>query len=53
MTWEEQDLFTRADAMGDDLEIDTSHLDAADPLFGAHSDNSFADLSRTVERDAD
>ena len=52
MTWEEEDLFPRADAMGDGLTLDTSHLDAADPVFGAQRDPSFTNLSQTVERDA-
>lgn len=52
MTWEEEDLFPRADAMGDGLKLDTSHLDAADPVFGVQRDTSFANLSQTVERDA-
>ena len=52
MTWEEEDLFQRADAMGDGLKLDTSHLDAADPVFGAQRDTSFDNLSQTVERDA-
>lgn len=52
MTWEEEDLFPRADAMGDGLKLDTSHLDAADPVFGAQRDTSFANLSQTVKRDA-
>lgn len=52
MTWEEEDLFPRAESMGDDLELDVSHLRATDPVFGAQRESSFADLSRTVERDA-
>ena len=52
MQWEEEDLFPRADAMGDGLKLDTSHLDAADPVFGVQRDTSFANLSQTVERDA-
>lgn len=51
MTWEEEDLFRRADAMGEDLELDTSHLDAADPVFGVQRDTSFADLSETIDRE--
>ena len=50
MTWEEEDLFPRADGMGDGLKLDTSHLNAADPVFGAQRDTSFANLSQTVER---
>ena len=52
MTWEEEDLFPRADAMGEGLKLDTSALDATDPVFGAQRDTSFANLSETVERDA-
>ena len=46
MTWEEEDLFPRADAMGDGLKLDTSHLAAADPVFGVDRDKSFANLSQ-------
>ena len=52
MAWEEEDLFPRADAQGDDLEIDTSHLDAADPVFGVVRETSFANLLQTIEREA-
>lgn len=52
MTWEEEDLFPRADGMGDGLKLDTSHLDAADPVFGVQRDATFGSLSQTVERDA-
>lgn len=52
MTWEEEDLFPRADSMGDDLELDTSHLDATDPVFGARRETSFANLSQTIERES-
>ena len=48
MAWEEGDLFERAEAMMDELEIDTSHLDADDPLFGGEGDSSFANLSQSV-----
>ncbi|MDJ0759046.1 MAG: hemerythrin domain-containing protein [Woeseiaceae bacterium] len=48
MDWEEGDLFARAEAMMDELEIDTSHLDADDPLFGSEGDSSFANLSQSI-----
>jgi hemerythrin-like domain-containing protein len=50
MSWEETDLFRRADEMGDDLEIETSHLDATDPVFGAQRDETFGSLSQTIEQ---
>jgi hemerythrin-like domain-containing protein len=50
MAWEETDLFRRADEMGEGLELDTSHLDAADPIFGLQRDESFGSLSQTVDR---
>lgn len=49
MQWEEKELFPCADTMADDLNIDVSHLDATDPLFGAEPDPSFAYLSRIIE----
>ncbi len=52
MVWEEEDLFSRADVLGDELKIDTSHLDASDPVFGVQRDTSFADLSETIDREA-
>jgi len=50
MTWEEEDLFPRADSMGEDLKLDTSDLEATDPIFGAKRESSFANLSQTIER---
>lgn len=50
ITWEEEDLFLRADSMGHDLKLDTSDLDATDPVFGAKREQSFANLSQTIER---
>ena len=52
MAWEEEDLFLRADAQGDDLEIDTSHLEADDPVFGVVRETTFANLLQTIEREA-
>ncbi len=48
MAWEEGDLFTRAESMVDELEIDTSHLGETDPLFGPEGDSSFDNLSRSM-----
>ena len=50
MAWEEDDLFARAESIVDELEVDTSHLDASDPLFGAQGDGSFSFLLETVRR---
>lgn len=52
MAWEEEDLFRRADAQGDALKIDTSHLTATDPVFGSQRESSFAGLLQTIEREA-
>ena len=51
MDWEEEDLFPRAEAMADSLELDVSHLGASDPVFGQQGDTSFAGLTQTVEGD--
>ena len=48
MQWEEDDLFLRADALARDLpgwRIDTTGLAASDPLFGAATAPSFANLA--------
>jgi hemerythrin-like domain-containing protein len=52
MAWEEEDLFRRADAEIDRLEIDTSDLSAIDPVFGEKHEVSFANLRDTVGREA-
>ena len=52
MAWEEEDLFRRADAEIDHLTIDTSHLTAADPVFGEVREASFAQLLQTIQREA-
>ena len=52
MAWEEEDLFRRADAQGDNLVIDTSHLAATDPVFGERREASFASLLGTIQREA-
>ena len=50
MAWEEEDLFTRAESMVDELELDTTSLDASDPLFGSKKDPSFSGLLQNVNR---
>ena len=52
MAWEEEDLFRRAAQQIDDLEIDTSHLSAIDPVFGAQREASFAGLLQAIQREA-
>ena len=52
MAWEEEDLFRRAAQQIDDLEIDTSHLSAIDPVFGAKREASFAGLLQAIQREA-
>jgi hemerythrin-like domain-containing protein len=52
MAWEEEDLFRRADARLDSLDIDASHLVATDPVFGAHREASFANLLHAIEHEA-
>lgn len=52
MVWEEEELFRCADAQGDALKIDTSHLNATDPVFGVQRETSFANLLNTIEREA-
>lgn len=52
MAWEEEDLFRRADAQGDSLKIDTSHLKASDPVFGSSREASFNNLLHAIEREA-
>ena len=49
MTWEEEDLFRRADAEIDRLEIDASHLSAIDPVFGEKREASFENLAQTID----
>ena len=49
MAWEEGDLFSRAESMVDELDIDTSRLADPDPLFGPQGDSSFETLSRSLE----
>lgn len=50
MAWEEQDLFARAESMLDELDVDTTTLDALDPVFGPDKDESFSGLFRTIDR---
>lgn len=52
MSWEEEDLFVRADSMGDELDIDISALKATDPVFGAERQPSFTNLTETIQREA-
>lgn len=52
MAWEEEDLFRRADAKADTLEIDVSHLTATDPVFGEQRQASFTGLFKAIEREA-
>ena len=52
MAWEEEDLFVRADSMGDALDVDVSALKATDPVFGADGQASFASLAQTIQREA-
>ena len=52
MAWEEEDLFRRADAQGDDLIVDTSHLTATDPVFGSMRESTFAGLLQAIAREA-
>ncbi len=51
MTWEEEDLFRRADADIDKIAIDASHLSAIDPVFGEKHETSFTNLRDKVEHD--
>ena len=53
MAWEEEDLFRRADAEIDRLDIDAAHLSAIDPVFGEQHEDSFANLAQTVGRDGE
>lgn len=50
MAWEERDLFERAESMLDELEVDTTTLDALDPVFGPDKDESFTGLFQTISR---
>lgn len=52
MAWEEEDLFRRAADQVGNLEIDTSHLAAIDPVFGAKREASFAGLLQAIQREA-
>jgi hemerythrin-like domain-containing protein len=53
MAWEEEDLFRRADAKADVLDIDASHLIATDPVFGADREASFSNLLQVIEQEAE
>ena len=50
MTWEERDLFERAESMLGELDVDTTTLDALDPVFGPDKDESFSGLFQTINR---
>lgn len=52
MAWEEEDLFRRADAKGDELEIDDSHLRKDDPVFGEQREAGFTGLFQAIQREA-
>ena len=50
MAWEEEDLFTRAESMADELDVDATSLEASDPLFGSEKDPSFSGLMQSVDQ---
>ena len=53
MEWEETDLFPRADALARDNEtatIDVSQHMGEDPVFGATTARSFANLLTSLQR---
>ena len=52
MAWEEEDLFRRADAKGDALEIDDTHLKKDDPVFGEQREAGFTGLFEAIKREA-
>ncbi len=52
IAWEEEDLFRRADAKGDTLEIDDSHLKKDDPVFGEQREAGFTGLFEAIKREA-
>jgi len=52
MAWEEEDLFRRAAQEIDNITIDTAHLSAIDPVFGAKREASFTGLFKAIEREA-
>jgi len=52
MTWEEEDLFQRADALvtaESEMFIKTSQLDQLDPVFGPEREHSFANLLQNIK----
>ena len=51
MAWEEEDLFRRADSEAASLVIDCAHLHAADPVFGAQREASFAKLFEAIRHE--
>jgi len=52
MSWEEGDLFRRADALVDAesaMFVTISHLDKLDPVFGPEREHSFANLLQSIK----
>jgi len=52
MTWEEEDLFQRADALvaaESEMFVKISHVDQLDPVFGPEREHSFANLLQNIK----
>jgi hemerythrin-like domain-containing protein len=56
MTWEEEDLFQRADALvaaESEMFVEISHLDNLDPVFGPEREHSFANLLQNIKNNSE
>jgi len=52
MSWEEEDLFQRADSLvaaESEMFVKISHLDELDPVFGPEREHSFANLLQNIK----